>query len=177
MKKSNLLLLPLLASMLIFAGCTSSSEKKETKETPAPLVDMKSFFKNGDKTGFQISPDGKNYSYRADFKGKMNIFVRKANDTNAVRVTNDTLRSIIEYFWKGDRIVYSQDIGGDENFQLFSVMPDGKNMKALTPFAGYRSNVLDDLHFIPGKEKEMMILINKRDKQYFDPYLIDIESG
>jgi dipeptidyl aminopeptidase/acylaminoacyl peptidase len=33
------------------------------------------------------------------------------------------------------------------------------------------------LRYIPGKEKELLIAINKRDKQYFDPYLINIETG
>ncbi|HET7732914.1 MAG TPA: S9 family peptidase, partial [Paludibacter sp.] len=81
------------------------------------------------------------------------------------------------YFWKGNRIVYLQDVGGDENYQLFSVTVAGTGLKALTPFPGYRTGVLDVLHFIPGKEKEMLIAINKRDKQYFDPYLINIETG
>ena len=138
---------------------------------------MKSFFKNGDKTSFRISPDGNYYSYRADYKGKMNIFVQKIGDHNAVRVTGDTLRSIGQYFWKGNRIVYVQDIGGDENFQLFSVMPNAENLKALTPFPGYRTELLDDLRFISGKENVMLCMINKRDKQYFDPYQINVETG
>ena len=37
---------------------------------------------------------------------------QKVGDTTAVRVTNDTVRSVYNYFWKGDRIVYLQDIGG-----------------------------------------------------------------
>jgi len=37
--------------------------------------------------------------------------------------------------------------------------------------------VLDELSFIPGKEKEMLVGLNKRDKQYFDPYLLNIETG
>jgi dipeptidyl aminopeptidase/acylaminoacyl peptidase len=107
----------------------------------------------------------------------LNVFVEKVGDSTAVRVTNDTVRSIYNYFWKGDRIVYLQDIGGDENFQLFSVTPSGKDTKALTPFPGYRTSVMDPLRYIPGKGKEMIVTINKRDKQYFDPYLINIETG
>jgi dipeptidyl aminopeptidase/acylaminoacyl peptidase len=173
MKKNKLLLISLTA-LLFISGCTSSSKERET---PAPLVDMKLFFKNGEKTNFQISPDGYYYSYLSNFKDILNVFVQKVGDKNAVRVTSDTLRSIGNYFWKGDRIVYLQDIGGDENFQLFSVTVTGENKKALTPFPGYRTGVLDIMRFIPGKEKEMLVLINKRDKQYFDPYLINIETG
>ena len=33
------------------------------------------FFKNPEKAGFQISPDGNYMSYRAPWKSRMNIFV------------------------------------------------------------------------------------------------------
>ncbi|WP_211218079.1 S9 family peptidase [Niabella aurantiaca] len=151
--------------------------KQETKETAAPLIDVKTFFKNGEKSTFRISPDGNYFSYRADYKGKTNIFVQKVSDSTAVRVTNDTLRSIFNYFWKGDKIVYAQDIGGDENFQLFSVNADGTDLKALTPFPGVRSDIIDALLNINGKGKELIVQINKRVKEYFDPYLLNIETG
>lgn len=172
--KKNQFLLVLLAVISVIGVSTSFTGPEVTK---APLIDMKMFFKNGEKENFQISPDGKYYSYIAGYKDMLNVYVRKIGDKNAVRVTNDTLRSIWMYFWKGNRIVFLQDVGGDENFQLFSVTVAGTGLKALTPFPGYRTGVLDALRFIPGKEKEMLIAINKRDKQYFDPYLIDIETG
>ncbi len=153
------------------------SNKQEEKEMPAPLIDVKTFFKIGTKGGFRISPDGKYYSYRADHKGKTNIFVQKATDSIGTRVTDDTLRSIHEYFWKGDRIVYLQDVGGDENFQVFSVKVDGSGLKALTPFPGIRTNVIDALTEIPGKEKELIVGINKRVKERVDPYLLNVETG
>ncbi len=173
MKKIQLASLLFAVALALFTGC----KEKEEKEAPAPLLDMKTFFKNGEKSTLRISPDGNYLSYRADYHGKMNIFVQKVGDSPVIRVTSDTSRSINMYFWKGDRIVYAQDIGGDENFQAFSVKPDGTDLKALTPFPGYRTDILDDLAFIPGREKEMMVLINKRDKQYFDPYLLNIETG
>lgn len=163
--------------ILLIGIVALGSCKNENKETTAPSIAMQDFFKNGIKSSFQISPDGKYYSYRADYKGKMNIFVQKIGDTTALRVTNDTLRSIRIYFWKGDQIVYQQDVGGDENFQIFAVKPDGSGTKALTPFPGYRSEIIDALRFIPGKEKELIVIINKRDKQYFDPYSLNIETG
>jgi dipeptidyl aminopeptidase/acylaminoacyl peptidase len=172
--KKNYLLLISFAALIFIAGCKTSSREKETK---APLIDMKLFFKNADKNNFQISPDGNYYSYLANYKEMLNIYVQKIGDTNAVLITCDTLRSIRNYGWKGDRIVYIQDIGGDENYQLFSVAKDGSDLKALTPFPGYRTIPMDMLRFIPGKEKDLLIAIHKRDKHYFDPYLINIETG
>lgn len=173
-------LLPLLFAGLSYglSSCQSEQPKKEeVAETAAPVLDMKDFFKNGVKSSLRISPDGQYFSYRADYKGKMNIFVQKKDGGEAVRVTNDTARSISSYFWKGSRIVYAQDIGGDENFQLFSVNPDGTGLIALTPFKGVRSGVLDPLRFIPGKEHEMLIQMNQRNREYFDPYILDINTG
>jgi dipeptidyl aminopeptidase/acylaminoacyl peptidase len=167
-----------LAAIFAFAACKDSKTKTAEKEVPAPVLPMETFFKNGEKSSFRISPDGKYFSYRADYMGKMNIYVKSAADTGSpVRVTSDTARSIGGYFWKGDRIVYAQDIGGDENFQLFSVKYDGSDMKALTPFPGIRTDIIDGLLDIPGKEKEMIVGINKRTKEYFDPYSINIETG
>ncbi len=174
MKNKSILLLSLSVLLLAFSGCQTRSEQMESK---APLIDMKDFFRNGNKASFRISPDGNYFSYRADYMGKMNVFVQKVSDTNAVRVTNDTKRSISMYLWKGNRIVYMQDVGGDENYQLFSVKPDGSDLITLTPFPGYRSNILDDLRYIPGKENQILVTINKRNKEYFDPYMIDIETG
>ncbi|WP_299568395.1 prolyl oligopeptidase family serine peptidase [uncultured Pedobacter sp.] len=172
-RKTKLILSLSAVIVFLFQAC----KPKEEKEKPAPLLEMTTFFKNGEKSSFRISPDGNYFSYRADYKGKMNIFVQKANDSTAIRVTSDTLRSIGGYFWKADRIVYIQDVGGDENFQLFSVKADGTNLKALTPFPGVRTDIIDGLTDIPGKEKELIVGINKRVKEYFDPYSLNIETG
>lgn len=166
--------------LVVLASCQSETteENKQTeKEIPAPLLDMKSFFKNGNKTSLLISPDGNYFSYKADYKGMMNIYVQKINDTIAIRVTNDTVRSIGRYFWKGDRIVFPQDIGGDENYQLFSVKADGSDLRVLTGFSGVTTNVIDPLTDIPGKEKELLVGLNKRVIDCIDPYLLNIETG
>jgi dipeptidyl aminopeptidase/acylaminoacyl peptidase len=172
--RKKIQLLASLTAFLIIAGCNSNSKEKETL---APLIDMKLFFQNGEKTNFQISDDGNYYSYLANYKDMMNVYVQKVGDSDATRVTNDTLRSIWNYFWKGNQLIYLQDVGGDENYQLFSVSASGDDLKALTSFPGCRTKLLDRLRFIPGKEKELLVGINLRDKQYFDPYLINVETG
>ena len=176
----NLMASVSIALLFVLTSCQSNIQKEnkqEEKESPAPLLDMKTFFRNGNKTSVLMSPDGNYFSYRADYKGKMNVFVQRFTDTVGTRVTNDTLRSIDSYFWKGDRIVYSQDMGGDENYQLFSVKYNGSDFKALTPFPGIHTNVIDELKYIPGKEKELIVGINKRVRTYVDPYIINIETG
>ena len=161
----------LLIGPLLFAACSTKTEEK------APTIAVEDFFKNPEKFSWRISPDGEYISYLSPHKGHTNVFVRKVTDSVAIAVTNDTVRNVYRYQWKGNRIIYLQDVGGDENFQMFSVAIDGKDLKALTPFTKVRTEILDDWRDIAGKEKEMMIGLNKRDARYFDPYSIDIETG
>src|SRR5690606_26523914 len=97
--------------------------------------------------------------------------------TDAVQVTRDTIRDVGGYFWKGDRIIYSRDINGDENYIVFSASMDGSDVKALTPEQGVRAGTLDVLHNIPGMEQHIMVQMNQRNPQVFDPYLVNVVSG
>ena len=100
------------AGLLLLAACgqpeTTNAPAKVT-EAPPPVIDMKDFFKNPEKASFQISPDGNYMSWRAPWKNRMNIFVKKMGESAEVQVTQDTVRDIGGYFWKGDRLVYSRD--------------------------------------------------------------------
>ncbi len=156
---------------LLFAACGTKPEEK------APKIAVEDFFKNPEKFSWRISPDGEYASYLSPYNGHTNVFVQKIADSVGIPVTNDSVRNIYQYQWKGNRIVYLQDIGGDENFQMFSVGSDGKNLKALTPFPKVRTEIFDAWRDIAGKENEMMIGLNKRDAKYFDPYSINIETG
>lgn len=157
---------------LLTAACNTKA-----KEEKPPVIPVENFFKNPENFGWQLSPDGAYISYLSPHMGHTNVFVRKITDTTGVPVTHDSTRNVYDYRWKGSRILYLQDVGGDENFQLFSVGIDGKDTKALTPFAKVRTSILNDLRYVPGKEKEVLVQLNKRDPRFFDPYSINIETG
>ena len=146
-------------------------------EAPPPTIDMKDFFKNPEKSSFRISPDGRYISYKAPWKNRMNLFVQPVDGGDVVQVTHDTIRDIGGYFWKGDRLVYSRDINGDENFIVFSASIDGSDVKSLTPEKDVRAGVMDDLHNIPGMEQQVMVQMNQRNPEVFDPYLCNIATG
>src|SRR5689334_16900231 len=93
--------------MITAAACTTKSDKEEKP----PQLAVEDFFKNADKTGWQISPDGEYVSYRSSHLGHMNVFVRKVTDSTGVPVTFDSVRNISQYQWKGNRILYLQDVG------------------------------------------------------------------
>lgn len=142
----------------------------QTKEIP-----LKDFFRNPDKSGYQISPDGKYLSFLAPYQNRMNVHIQNLETNEVTRITESLNRDINFYFWKGnDRIIYIQDKGGDENFQLFGVNTDGKNPVSLTPFDSVQVRITDDL---PELEEFMIIEMNKRNKQLFDVYRINVNTG
>lgn len=164
-----LLIAGFLGSGLLLGGCKSN---KPAQVRQIPLED---FFKNPEQTRFQISPDGKYISYMAPYEKRMNIFVREVGKDSAVRLTSETDRDIAGYFWKNPtRLVYLKDTGGDENFRLYGVNVDGTNLKCFTDFPKVRTEIFDDLYDFPD---ELIIGMNKRNPEVFDPYRLNIVTG
>jgi len=152
----------------VMLGCTKQDN------TP-PLIPMKDFFRNPVKASYQLSPNGEYLAYMQPWKNRMNVYVQKIGTEDTVRVTSATERDIAGYFWANNsRLAYVQDKGGDENFKLYAVNSDGTNEKVLTPFDEVRVQIIDDLE---DNENEMIIGLNKRNKQIFDAYRIDINTG
>jgi dipeptidyl aminopeptidase/acylaminoacyl peptidase len=138
-------------------------------------IPLKDFFKNPKKSGYQISPDGKYISYLGPYKSRMNIFVQPIDGKKAIRITSVTDRDLGGYFWKsGSRIVFLKDNAGDENFHLYAVNADGSNLRDLTPFDGVKSDIVDDLE---ENDNEMLIQLNKENKEVFDVYRLNINTG
>ncbi len=138
-------------------------------------IPLRDFFKNPEKTGFQVSPDGKYISYLSPWEDRLNVFVQKLGDKEAIRVTSAKERDIAGYFWKGNnRIVFLQDSGGDENYKLYSVDRNGNNTKLFTPPDKVRAGIVDDLEDI---DDEMLISLNQRDPKAFDVYRLNLATG
>jgi len=163
----------------IFVSCSNNkseeSKMNETAKMDVPEIPVEDFFKNPEMSSFQISPDGKHYSYRAPWESRMNIFVKEVGSDSANRITEQTDRDISGYFWANDnRIVYLKDDNGDENFYLVAVDASGENLAPLTKEEGVRTQIIDDLE----DDKDHMIVgLNKRNPQVFDPYRLNINTG
>src|SRR5580658_1260624 len=145
---------------------TTSSRKK--------LIPLRDFFRNPERSGFQVSPDGNSISFMQPYQNRMNVFVQPRAGGQAVRVTSETERDVAGYFWKGSgRIVYLKDFKGDENYHLVAVDADGKKLVDLTPFDKVRAMIIDDRF---DHDDEMIIALNKRNPEVFDVYRIDLRS-
>ena len=138
---------------------------------------LEDFFRNSERTSYQLSPDGKHISFLAPYKDRLNVFVRsmECDDTTAVRITSETERSVAGYMWAdNNRLLFMKDTAGDENYQLYGVCLDGSDMRAYTNFPGVRTSLIDDLEEQPDY---VMIGMNKRNPEVFDPYRLNIHTG
>ncbi|MFT3830668.1 MAG: S9 family peptidase [Opitutaceae bacterium] len=155
------------AALLPFAAVAAPA-------TRPPLIPLRDFFRNPEKTTFSLSPDGTYLAWLQPWEKRLNIHVQKIGSPEVVRVTAATARDIRRYFWKGDRLVYLLDQGGDENFRFYSVGRDGSAPKELTPFEGVRADLVDDLR---DHDTDAIIQLNRRDPKVFDAYRLNAATG
>ena len=164
LKKSKILLLT-----IILAGCNNQMNKK------APLIPMEDFFRNPDKSSFQISPDGQHIAYMKPWKTRMNVHVINVETTDETRLTSSEDRGIYGYGWLGNnRIGYAKDDGGDENIHFFAVNIDGTNEIDLTPFENVQTRMIDDLEDDPD---HIILGLNKRDPRIHDAFRVNVTDG
>ena len=145
---------------------------------PVPLVPREVLFGNPDKVQPRISPDGKRLAHIAPLNGVLNVWVGDvgAPEDTFKPVTNDTDRGVRAFFWGGDnaRILYVQDVGGDENWRLYDVELDSGTIRDLTPFEGVQAQLLAEEKKFP---TELLVGLNKDNPQLHDVYHLDLETG
>ena len=162
--KNNLTIL----AFILLGGCTVN----------VPKIPLEDFFKNPEKSSFQLSPDGEKIAYMKpweDGNRMMNVYIKKLGEENGTRITSASNRSLYGYFWLNDnRIAYIQDKGGDENIHIYAVNTDGTNDMDLTPFDNIQARITDDLEDDPD---HMIISINNRNPRVHDVYRLNVNTG
>jgi dipeptidyl aminopeptidase/acylaminoacyl peptidase len=151
-----------------------------------PLIDRELFFGDPEIAGAQISPDGALIAFVKPFKGTRNIWVKKTADpfTNAKPITAETKRPIPSYFWSrdGKYILFVQDKGGDENFNVYAVNPadtpasgqDVPTARNLTDVKGVRAFI----YSVPRSDPDSIYVgLNDRDAAWHDLYKVKISTG
>lgn len=139
------------------------------------LIPLEDFFRNPEKTRFQISPDGRYLSFMAPWENRLNVFTQHLETGKQFRVTSERERNVSGYFWgSNSRIVFLKDKGGDENYHLYSVSPKGENEMDLTPFDSITTQIIDELE---DNDEEVIIGMNRRNKEIFDAYRLNIITG
>jgi dipeptidyl aminopeptidase/acylaminoacyl peptidase len=151
-----------------------------------PLIDRNLFYGEVTIAGAQISPDGHYLSFLKPFKGTRNIWVKGVDEPfSAARpVSAEATRPIRSYFWSHDSkyILYVQDSGGDENFNVYAIDPtlpaDPKKgvppTRALTNLKGVRTEIFA----VPKSKPDILYIgLNDRDPKWHDLYELSISSG
>ncbi len=151
-----------------------------------PIIEREQFFGNPEISGAQISPDGRYISFLKPYKETRNIWVKRTADpySSAKLITNDTKRPVTQYFWSrdGKYILFAQDQGGDENFNVYAVDPaapvaagsDVPAARNLTAAKGVRAAI----YSVPRTDPDIMYVgLNDRDKSWHDLYRVRISSG
>lgn len=167
MRARNLVPLFFISLLSISISCVDNQKKQK--------ISIKDFFRNPEKTSFQLSPDGNSISFLEPYEKRLNIVVQNLETNIATRVTSETSRNVGQYFWVGNNeLVYLKDEDGDENFRLIAVKADGTDLRDITPFDGVKirmvkTNKRDD--------KTLLIAMNKRDSSIFDVYRLDTRTS
>jgi dipeptidyl aminopeptidase/acylaminoacyl peptidase len=158
----------------LFIAASLLSPVPALQAAPATQVPLRDFFKNPEQTGHQLSPDGKHLSWLAPYERRLNVFVRPIAGGTTTRATSETARDIAGYFWKGDRILYVKDFGGDENFHVVSVDIKGGDLKDLTPGEKVRAQIVDTLY---DDDTNIIVSHNRRDPKVFDVFRTNAKTG
>lgn len=137
-------------------------------------IPVEAFFKNPESTNYTISPDGRHIAFLGSYSSRMNIYLQTKGLTDSVRLTSETDRDIIHYFWKNNAtLIYIKDNEGDENYRIYSVDTNART-RELAKFANVRVNIINEL---PGKADEILISMNKNNAALFEPYRLNIVNG
>ncbi len=141
------------------------------------LIPLEVIFGNPVKAAPLISPDGTRLSYLAPSDGGvLNVWVQTLGQDDDRMVTNDRLRGIRNQHWAEDsrRILYLQDIGGDEDWHVYAADLETGVVRDLTPFQDIRAeNLLTDRDH----PDEILVGLNLRDRTLFDMYRVDLATG
>ena len=150
------------------------------------VIDREVFFGNPEYAGAQISPDGKYISFVKPLDGTMNVWVKGVNEPfgSARPMTNDQKRPVRQYFWSRDSkyILFVQDNGGDENFNVYAVDP------AASPASGSKvptarnitagQKVRAFIQAVPRSDPDVIYVgLNDRDPAWHDLYKVKISTG
>ena len=151
-----------------------------------PLIDRNLFYGEIAISGAQISPDGRYLSFLKPYKGTRNIWVKGADEPfSAARpVSAEATRPIRSYFWSHDSkyIVYAQDSGGDENFNVYAIDPklpaDAKTGVPPTRALTNLSKVRTQIFAVPKAKPDVLYIgLNDRDPKWHDLYELSISTG
>ena len=169
-------ILSLAAATCLVGGAYSTGLARSAQQEPE-LIPRETLFGNPDHAAVRISPDGRHLSWAAPVDGVLNIWVAPVDQPDAAKpITSDTGRGITQYFWAYDNqhVLYLQDKGGNENFNLYAVDLETGKTRPLVENPDVRVEVSE---VSPEKPGSILVGLNDRVPAFHDLYELDIASG
>ena len=151
-----------------------------------PIIDRDLLFGDPEVSGAQLSPDGKFLSFIKPYNGTRNIWVKGLNEPfdKARPMTNDQSRPVRSYFWSrdGKYLLFNQDKGGDENFNIYAVnpaeaLPAGQPVPAARDLTGLKGVRVQIVSVPLSDPNTLYIGLNDRDKAWHDLYKLNLSTG
>jgi dipeptidyl aminopeptidase/acylaminoacyl peptidase len=121
-----------------------------------------------------FSPDGRQLAYLTNVTGTQQVWVIGLPSGMPRQLTDyDDNVSFVRWLGDGSGIIFGKAIGGNENTQFFWMRPDGSGVRALTDEPKVRHNFGE----VPVDGKTIYYASNKRDRNYFDLYSMNVVDG
>ncbi|WP_462250899.1 S9 family peptidase [Ekhidna sp.] len=158
-----------LLALVVLLGCNPPSN--EVPEVTKYTINQ--FYENANIGGGSFSPDESKLLVNSNETGIYNVYEIDLASGEKTQITNSTQESYFGqgYFPNDNRIIYSFDEGGNENFKVFMMTTEGQS-KDLTPGDSVRNGFWGWSR----DEKSMYITSNKRDPRFMDIYEMQVSS-
>jgi len=173
------------ASLSVILASSAAAQTPTMNKMP-PLIDRVHFFGDPEISGAQISPDGQFIAFLRPYRGTKNIWVKRTAEPfdKARAVTADAKRPIPGFLWSRDGkfILYVQDQGGNENYNVHAVNPaeapaagaDVPKARNITDAKSVRAVIFS----VPKSDPDAIYVgLNDRDQAWHDVYKVRISTG
>lgn len=154
--------------------------------TPPPEFPLGIFFADPQTTQLQVSPDGRYFAFLTPVHNRMQIMVvdRKANKRQ--RITDMKEESVVSISWANSaRLIFRQQVKGQESFGTYSVNADGTNLRILqqaTVRDGEKLANRDDrraftvVHDLPEDPDNILVNVGRGNSGLGDIYKLNVNN-
>lgn len=174
-----------LVLLLALAPQLGFAQAAKTGSLPA-LIDRDLLFGDPEISGAYLSPDGKFLAFIKPYNGTRNLWVKGLNEPfdKARPMTNEQARPVRSYSWSrdGKYLLYAQDKGGDENFNIYALNPAeslaaGQLVPTARDLTGLKGVRVIIVHEPLTDPNTLYIGLNDRDKAWHDLYKLNLTTG
>lgn len=159
----------LVAFVFLFVAC-----KPKAKEVNIPSYTIEQFYKNTNVSGGSFSSDGNKLLVSSNETGIYNLFEIPVDGSPSKQLTSSDKESFfaISYFPESDKVLFSYDKGGNENYHIYMRDEEG-SITDLTPYEGATASFFN----WDRDEKSFYFTSNKRNPKFMDLYQMTVESA